>query len=270
MLLRCRKVISKDYALLEKIIEVNPFVIQSVQPTTRGGRGYTNLCNIAIEKQPLVIEFIPDEHLTYEMCENAVVSNASAMRLVPLELKGYETLALMVLDKTPYNRQYIHPKGRTYNVYKRLVEVGGSLNLVPEKFLTAEICEIAAERDVFSLEYVPDELLTYSFAKKMIAKSGNAMSYVMRDTFSDKEKHTLAKIAIENDWTAINQTPLSLLDKELVAVARSAGFRDKHRSYLLPFVEKRVQEIESQDEDDKDGKLIANEELARILKLSKS
>ena len=100
------------------------------------------ICTIAVSKNGLNLEYVPDKYINYDMCMLAVSNNGEILRIVPDEYKNYEMCFTAVS----------HSNNDT------------ALEFVPENILTGEkgrlLCETAVQVNGLSIKSVPIEYFT--------------------------------------------------------------------------------------------------------------
>ena len=89
-----------------------------------------------VKKDGCVLEFVPDEYKTEEICKIAVQQNGYALEDVPVEYRTEEICKIAVQQN------------------------GYALEDVPVEYITEELCKIAIHETGWSLEYVPVEYIT--------------------------------------------------------------------------------------------------------------
>ena len=115
---------------LTKVKDYGGWVLEYVPKDLRT----EEVCLIAVKDFPYALKFVPDELKTKELCELAVNDGHWALEFVPEDLKSPE-LCLIAVGKNGYQLAY-----------------------VPDGLKTYELCELAVERSrEWAMDYVPEE-----------------------------------------------------------------------------------------------------------------
>ena len=136
------------------------------------------ICEIAVRKSGITLEYVPVDLRTEELCRIAVAQNGRALRYVPEMLRTDEICSIAVaqyglaLESVPETL-------RTEELCKVAVtQIGRALEHVPEKLRTEELCRIAASQNGGALEHVPENLRTEEMCRIAVAQNGWALEHV--------------------------------------------------------------------------------------------
>jgi hypothetical protein len=169
--------ISKNFNLLKKIISVGDVTtIGGISPNLKG---YPELCELAVSKEGLALQFVPKELRTERMCLAAVSKDGFALAKVPDEVKT-EEMCLMAVSKN-----------------------GRALYYVPDEMKTERMCLMAVSKDGTALQYVPKELRTEKVCLAAVSQYGKALQYVPKELRTEK----MCLAAVRNYGPAIADVP---------------------------------------------------------------
>ena len=252
-LLKCPAKIRKDPIFLEKLLNVNPYVLQYITPNTRN---YHHLCKISIAKTGITLENVPEELRTPELCELAVNVNKKAIQYVPPKVLNYYKLCKIAVSYYGYFLSLIPEKLRIGELCDIAVSNDGlSLRYVPSKLRTEELCELAISKDARSIQYVPIKLRTEKLCKLAVSAIPGTIKYVptdlkkydeiLDDTVSTNGKALIfipeefrtfnrSKVAVFNNGDALKAVPLKFRTPEICEVAINNGH------FVLKYVPKEL------------------------------
>ena len=167
-IMKAPKTVSQNFDILSSLLDYHGSAIQYVMPNTPR---YNELCEIAISgKTAWVLDYVPEEQRTLELCKLAVTQNGDALEFVPKELRTLDICKLAVHD-------YVD-----------------AINDVPFESFThdeqLELCKLAISIDGNSLGYVPKELRTLDICKLAVTKNESALYYVPKK-FKEQIKQEL-------------------------------------------------------------------------------
>ena len=162
-------------------------------------------CKYAVEKKGMLLEFVPENLRTKEICEIAVNNYEEEdyrcpLQFVPEDFRT-EKICNVVIRNHPdisESLDYIPKHLQTVDFFMKLIEDCGGyilgdvpenlkteelcklavsrpylvdfgvLRFVPEKFMTAELCEIAVKNDSRILQEIPEHLMTEKWKKLIL------------------------------------------------------------------------------------------------------
>lgn len=102
----------------------------------------------------LILEHAPEALLDYELCFQAVKSDACALQFVPDPIKTEEMCWVAIQSDTRVMRS------------------------IPERFKTSKICHSCIEDDPWEMLNIPDHLMTLDLYILAISKNTNLIEYV--------------------------------------------------------------------------------------------
>ena len=138
--------------------------IENIKP---GFIKYLTHLNNVYHDEGLTLTDVPEEYLTTELCELAILKN-------------------------PRNLLNLSIKFLTYELYKIAITNDGiMLRCVPYQFRTEEIYRLAIQNYPYVLEYVPDELKTEEMCRIAVTNDGRTLIYVPR-RFKTEELYRIA------------------------------------------------------------------------------
>lgn len=122
----------------------------------------SEICNMAIDKDPYLLKYIPNKLKTYELCYKACKKNGDMLEHVPDNLKTEELCILAIkMFAWSTNLFFVPIEKRTYNVCMEAVKQkngGFSLIYVPEHLRTKKMCiEALKHKQKDTIKYVPDK-----------------------------------------------------------------------------------------------------------------
>ena len=94
------------------------------------------MCNEAVQSDPEMLKFVPDQYKTQKMCNEAV-------------------------EKRPWMLEYVPDQYKTQKMCNKAVQSEPwMLEHVPDQYKTQKMCNEAVKSDPWMLEYVPDWFVT--------------------------------------------------------------------------------------------------------------
>ena len=114
------------------------------------------MCDEAVDIEPLSLAYIPDHFKTQEMCNKTVRNETYVLRCVPNHFKTQE-MCNGVAHNSPWELRFIPDHFKTEEMCNEAVEVcPWTLEDVPDHFKAQEMCDKALRDYLFPLQYVPD------------------------------------------------------------------------------------------------------------------
>jgi len=89
-----------------------------------------------IKKNDMMLQYVPIDLKTAELCEIAVKTNGFILNFVPIKLRTFQLCVIAVKNN------------------------GFALSYVPKELITRELCEVAIKQNKHALESLPNELKT--------------------------------------------------------------------------------------------------------------
>jgi hypothetical protein len=142
----------------------------------------------AVQEHGLMLEFVPEELRTYEICLAAVQAHphrsGCLLRFVPEELRTYE-ICLAAVQKDGFSLQFVPEKLRTYEICLAAVQAhphrsGCLLRFVPEELRTYEIYLAAVQKNAGVLQIVPEavQMNNPAICLAAVQRNGMALQFV--------------------------------------------------------------------------------------------
>jgi hypothetical protein len=150
--------------LISHAIEFDGLMLEYVPPEFRS----LELCRSAVQKQGAALQFVPNELRTPEICEMGVRQSGYALRYIPEELRTVELCEIAV---------------QTYG--KALWEIPADLSIEPDQLF--KIWETAIKSDAFALDAISRRIFdptritsaeTKALCKAAVAQDGRILSLV--------------------------------------------------------------------------------------------
>ncbi len=145
---------------------------------------YQDICELALQRRPDWIEYVPKKLMTPIVCESAVSADGSNIELIPEELRTKELWELAVrengrmIDKVPEELRTDELLLMAIKSYPECIK------LFPEELKTKEVCLRAVSKCGRLVEYVPQSLRTYEM---YYAAADNWIIKDIPDEYLDKK-----------------------------------------------------------------------------------
>jgi Domain of unknown function (DUF4116) len=192
-----------------------------------------------IKQNGRVLQLVPEDYRTYELCLMAVQQYGRALQFVPLDLKSKcidalqeessfaskssscgdeETpkLCRIAVEQDGMALIHVPEEHITLELYNIAIQQNGwTLQFVPEKYKTLELCNIAIRRDGRALQFTPEEYKTFTLYHIAVQQSGRALRHV------PKEYRTLelCYLAIEQNGLTLQYVPEEHKSLDLCRIA---------------------------------------------------
>ncbi len=142
-----------------------------------------------IDKQSGLIQYLNNEHKTYELCHTAISNNGLIIQYIPESILTPELCNIAVL-KDAFAIRYIPESFITQELYKTAIQqYGYILQYVPENKRTDELCRSAVQQDGMALQFVPKDKQTDELCEIAIRQS----RYVCMLYFNNNQHKTCIK-----------------------------------------------------------------------------
>jgi hypothetical protein len=178
---------------------------------------FQSLIYWAIEQNGDILQFVPSNHRTPELCRLAIEQNGKALYAVPHD------------PTSIYCEDYKMPE-----LYRIAVERNGmALQYIPQNKITSELCRIAVVRNGWALQHVPAEQRTPDICRLAIEQDGWALQHVP----AEQRTSEFCRLAIEEDGMALGHVPEKHRDEELChfAIKRNGqALRYVPANYITP------------------------------------
>ena len=107
-------------------------------------------------------------------------------------------------------------KFRTPELCELAVKQNGlALEYVPENIINKELCEIAVQKDGRSLEFIPEKLRTPELCELAVKQDGSSLRFIQQK----QRTIELCQIAIASNGSSLQYVPEKLITKELCELA---------------------------------------------------
>lgn len=167
--------------------------------------------NKLIDENFTVPEFImrdSDKPEIFKMIREIIKSDYTFVGRVP-----------QILTENDYSVEEIQQimNAEFYDYYVRNCRTGRDfLSLVPEEFLTEELCRVAIEKDALNLAFVPEQFFIELF-QLAVTKNADALQFVPLELYT----YDLVLAAVTSVADVIRYVPLQFIDEHLFRVALS-------------------------------------------------
>jgi tetratricopeptide (TPR) repeat protein len=139
------------------------------------------LCFLAVRKHGMVLEFVPREYITYEMCLTAV---GTAVQGALNDIRGKADLAAL---------RFVPEEFKTYNLcLAAVMNCGPNLAFVPESMKDEHICRAAIGDNFCAFQFIPDRFKTKDMCLGAAYHSPN-LKYIPEAFKTEKICETAAK-----------------------------------------------------------------------------
>ena len=157
--------------LISHAIALDGRMLEYVPPDFRS----LELCRSAVQRQGAALQFVPNELKTPEICEIAVRQSGSALRYIPEVLRTVDLCEIAV---------------QTYG--KALWEIPADLSIEPDRLF--KIWEAAIKSDAFALDAISRRIFdstnirsaeTKALCKAAVAQDGRILSLIPRELITE-------------------------------------------------------------------------------------
>ena len=171
------------------------------------------LCEIAVKQNGLSFNYIPNHiEKTYEMYESAIKVNAVKFIDIPENFRTYEIKKLAVKND---GMNLTHIDEKTYELCKIAVKENGvAIKFVPDIPEFVELCIISIKKDWTNFIHIKQKFITSELLKPIIGANGVIIGVIGRDLVT----YELCKIAVENNCLAVRFVPRKFLTPELCKI----------------------------------------------------
>ncbi len=126
----------------------------------------------------LILNRIPDEDKTYEMCYKSILQKGTILSAVPDRFKTPELIGIAVRNDGLALRSVPKEK-RTEELCKLALETSAlALEYVPSKYITSEMCLTAFNKNYKVIKHIPDEFKTIDMCITAVLKDVKLIKYV--------------------------------------------------------------------------------------------
>lgn len=142
--------------------------IDYVEKINREAYTQENAEKLLSKRNSMHIKNVPEEFLTFEMCQKAVELDYRNLSSVPIK---YQTIELQkqALNKSYRAISYIPEEVLSDEIIRYALNISGhALAGIPEEMKTSEYCEIAFEKNPKSFSFIPDKFKTHEMCIKAL------------------------------------------------------------------------------------------------------
>jgi hypothetical protein len=180
------------------------------------------IIKFAVEKDGLLLKYVPEDKMTNEIIKIAVKNNGNAFKYVPeckisdeiIEFaveKDYRSLAFVYTALSGLSLEF--PKDKIITL--AVINNGFALQFVPEDKKTDIIIGLAVHNNAYALRYVPEDKMTNEIIKFAIKKDSYVLLYVPKNKLTDE----IIKFAVETDGRALEYIPDDRKTEEIIKIA---------------------------------------------------
>lgn len=102
-----------------------------------------------------LLQFIPKQMITYEMCMRSVCNAFESLEFVPKRFKTLE-ICMKAVESWGLALEFVPKQFKSYEMCMKAIETDGeSLQFVPKKFINLDMCIKAVKKDGFAFGSVP-------------------------------------------------------------------------------------------------------------------
>jgi hypothetical protein len=192
-------------------IEQNGLILQHIPEEYRT----PELCRLAVEQYGLALYYVPGKYQTPELYRLAVEQDGHALRHVPEHKRTHE-LCWFTVERNGLALRHVPKKHRTSELYHLAIEQNGlALGCIPEEEKTFELCRLAVEHNGEALAHVPSRYKTSALCDTAIQQSGLTL-YAVPETYRTLK---LCRLAVEQNGGALHHVPENHKTPELCRIA---------------------------------------------------
>ena len=169
-----------------------------------------DVCHTAIKQNGLALQYVPDELKDHKLCSFAVHQNGLALQYVPYDIRthnmceiaikaGYdivkhipshiiiEDLYLKLIEYDSRTLRLMPFSEITEKMCEISIQKWRSINGIPMKILTQDMCDDVFDKDGWSFEHIPDEFKTQRMYSRAIGTVGCKIFKTMPDKFKTRK-----------------------------------------------------------------------------------
>ena len=190
-----------------------------------------DICEIAVRKNGMNLEYVPDRFRDEKICCIAVQNNGNALCYAPNSVlcseKGYEICLSAVCSSSRRDVLLFVPKSlmmgeKGRNICEAAVRANGyAIGCVPRQFMENKLVQIALDAPVPEVEsrwkdsmlsLIPDEYLS----EKVVAISARRWPQSLKDAPVEYITPDLCAELVENDPMNLRYLPISMMSRKLI------------------------------------------------------
>jgi hypothetical protein len=200
----CEIVVYKKYNALE-YVKANKMTIEK----------YFYICDLAFRHNSLLLQYVPYDLRTFEICKLAVTYYGDALQYVSsgrMTLKEYSEICMIAVEKNGRPLQYIYDIRMTSIEYSEICKIavennGRALEYIPTNKKTFEICKLAVEKDSLALEFVKNDKMTIEeyleICELAVQKNGLALEFVHIEKMTNDKYVNICNLAVKQNSLAL-------------------------------------------------------------------
>jgi Domain of unknown function (DUF4116) len=163
----------------------------------------SELCLLAVEQNRIAFQYVPKNQITKDLCRLAVQKDGEALYYIPANQLTPE-LCRMAVEQDGLALDYVHPNKRTPKLCQIAIEQNGmALKHVPDKKKTPELFRLAVKQNGYAIHYIYRSYKTPELCRLAVEQNGRALQYVPEEYGT----HELYQLAIEQDGDALEFVP---------------------------------------------------------------
>lgn len=176
---------------------------------------YLELCKLAVQNCGYMIQSIPLEYITEELCILAIKQEPESILVINNKILT-EEMCKLAFELKYYTFKNIPDKYRSYEMCVSAIKKAGHLlHYIKEQFHNEELCKLAVENDGYSIRYVSKPFYTKEMCELAVKRNGLALSFI-ENKFRNYE---LYELAVENCGNAIRYVPNKYKTENLCKIA---------------------------------------------------
>ena len=177
-----------------------------------------HIADFSIAHSPLLLQVMPDDLVTYELCKKAVGGVYTAIEFVPKEYFTEELICL-ALRQNGTALRWVPNEYRSPKICKiAVLEDGEALKWVPDHLKTMELCREALKKVPLPLDVVPFKHRTIDICKRAIEYDPSSLNKVPKKVMAAKKAYLHFK-ALSHHGDALNYIPWDEVSERMVARA---------------------------------------------------
>lgn len=221
----------------ENKIQADKFIISHMD-TLLG----IELSLIVVKLDGFFLEYIPKEYRTYNVCMAAVMQQGDALVYVPEQHKSND-LCLAAMKQNNLALRFVPEKVIDEVINKEMcmeiVEQNGyGIYVIPQKFVTYEMCLTAIRQDPGAICNIPLEHKSYELCLEVVVQNGYQLKFIPHKFYtSEMFMAAVSQCGVALEWVPEEHKSYGLC---LAAVIQNGNAMyyvpHKHRSYNLCYI----------------------------------
>lgn len=172
------------------------------------------ICLKIVNKDGLLLNDIPIELRSREVCTAALKKNILSIEYIPVEVFNAE-LALSLVQENGSLLKYIPEEMRSEKIcISALRSNASAIIFVPKSILTEEICLLVVEKNGNLLRNIPDEMHSEKICIAAVRNNASAFKYIKLDNLTEG----ICLALVQDDPSAISRLPEKFINEEICHV----------------------------------------------------